>query len=95
MKIKTVEDIWYVYIIECQNGKYYTGITKDVSERFTKHAQGKGAKFTLRNLPKRVVYTEKCANIYDARKHENQIKSWDRKKKIELIGGNLGEASNG
>jgi predicted GIY-YIG superfamily endonuclease len=29
--------IWFVYMLECLNGKIYTGITTDVETRFLKH----------------------------------------------------------
>ena len=37
---------WYVYIVECLDGLYYTGITWDLNERMQQHASGKGSKFT-------------------------------------------------
>lgn len=35
---------WYVYIVKCKNGNYYTGISTDVEERVKKHNSGKGSK---------------------------------------------------
>ena len=42
---------WFVYLLECENGKIYTGITTDVTRRFDEHLKGTGAKFTRANLP--------------------------------------------
>jgi putative endonuclease len=33
---------WFVYIIEADNGKLYTGITTDLSRRFKQHQQHNG-----------------------------------------------------
>ncbi|HBC56914.1 MAG TPA: GIY-YIG nuclease family protein, partial [Gammaproteobacteria bacterium] len=46
MTDQTNKKQWYVYIIECSDGAYYTGITTDLKRRFAEHAgNGKGAKF--------------------------------------------------
>ena len=46
---------WYLYLIECQDGSLYTGITVDVAGRFVKHAAGKGGRYTRSHPPKRVA----------------------------------------
>jgi len=43
MKLQN-DNCWYVYIIEAENGKLYTGIAKDPKKRFEKHKKGKGGK---------------------------------------------------
>ena len=35
---------WYVYILECQDGSFYTGVTNDVDARMKAHTEGKGSK---------------------------------------------------
>ncbi|MCP4650324.1 MAG: GIY-YIG nuclease family protein, partial [PVC group bacterium] len=35
--------MWYLYILECKDGSYYTGITKDIPSRIKRHNAGKGA----------------------------------------------------
>lgn len=76
---------WVVYIIECQNGKYYTGITNDLEKRFMKHKSGKGAYFTKRNPVKAVIYTETCGRMGDALKREAEIKKLTRLQKEKLV----------
>ena len=39
---------WYVYILECQDGSFYTGVTNDVDARMKAHAEGKGSKYVYR-----------------------------------------------
>jgi len=37
---------WYVYILECEDGSFYTGVTNDVDKRMKAHADGKrGSKY--------------------------------------------------
>ena len=65
---------WFVYILECQNGRLYTGITPDLQERFRKHCIGKGAMFTRLNKPLRMIAATTCANRSEASKLERTIK---------------------
>ena len=41
MTAKTTS-VWFVYLLECLNGKIYTGIATNVEARFNKHLTGKG-----------------------------------------------------
>ncbi len=83
------KELWYVYIIECLNGRYYTGITKNVEERFKKHKSGKGARFTTRNPVKAVIYTKKCGRMSDALKKESEIKKLSRTEKENLVNSSI------
>jgi predicted GIY-YIG superfamily endonuclease len=78
---------WYVYIIECKNKTYYTGMTWKPSLRWTQHLSGLGAKYTSIHKPKKLVYLEEYENIEQARIREKQIKNWSQKKKLKLIKG--------
>ena len=73
MTAKTTSD-WFVYLLECLNGKIYTGITTDVDARFNKHLAGKGAKFTRMNPPSHIIASKPCENRSEASKLEYQIK---------------------
>ena len=57
---------WFLYIIECSDGSFYTGITKDVDRRLQEHNAGKASKYTRRRLPVRLRYTEECADRTEA-----------------------------
>lgn len=74
----------YVYILECENGNYYTGIAKDLKKRLTNH--GNGSKYTKANKPKKLVYVEKPENAY---KREPQIKKLKKADKIKLLDSEL------
>ena len=46
------EKPWYLYLIECQDGSIYTGITLDVAARYAAHQNGTGARYTRSHPPK-------------------------------------------
>ena len=48
-------DAWAVYLIECADGRVYTGIARDPQQRYAKHLAGKGARFTRSNPPQRLL----------------------------------------
>ncbi len=75
---------WYVYILECKDGLYYTGITWNVEKRLEQHASGKGSKFTAKHGFKELKYTEEFTNIIQARNREAQLKDFSRVKKEAL-----------
>lgn len=74
-----------VYILECADGSLYTGITTDVSRRFTEHVAGKGGHFTRSHTPVRIAYTENHPDRSSASKREAEIKKWPRERKLALI----------
>ena len=75
----------YTYILECSNGLFYTGSTKDLIRRFKQHQTGNGANFTKKNLPVKLVYFEKYNRIDKAFYREKQIQRWSHNKKEALI----------
>ena len=49
----------YVYIVQCENGLLYVGMSRDVQRRFKQHLHSpKGAKFTKDYAARKVVYQE-------------------------------------
>jgi putative endonuclease len=77
---------WNIYIIECKDGKLYTGITNDLKRRIKQHNSGNGCRFTKYRIPVKLLYTEKASGRSEALKREAQIKKLPRQKKLELIG---------
>lgn len=78
---------WYVYIIECNDSTYYTGLTWNVSNRFEQHISKLGSEYTKEHGVKRIAYVEEHDNLEVARNRELQIKDWSRAKKLKLING--------
>ena len=79
--------MYYVYLLECEDGSLYTGITTDIDRRFAEHARGEGGHYTRAKKAKRMVYTEKHSDRSLASKREAEIKSWPKEKKLRLIQG--------
>ncbi len=65
---------WFVYILECEHGRLYTGITTDIGRRYREHATGRGAAFTRMNKPRRILAFMSCANRSEASRLEARIK---------------------
>ena len=80
-----VMSLWYVYILECQNGHLYTGITNDLEKRLKAHQKGRGAKYTKVFGVRGMVYNEEAGTKVEAMKREREIKCWPRKRKLALI----------
>ena len=78
---------WYVYMLECENDTYYTGLTWCMPNRFEQHLSGKGSKYTAKHKPRKLVYLEEHDDLESARKREKQIKNWSQEKKKKLING--------
>jgi predicted GIY-YIG superfamily endonuclease/alkylated DNA nucleotide flippase Atl1 len=76
---------FYVYIILCKGGSFYTGSTKDVEERAKLHANGRGSRYTKMYPPKRVAYVEQFITRSDAMRRERAIKKLSRKQNRDLI----------
>lgn len=76
---------WYLYILRCGDGSFYTGITTDVAHRLQMHEQGKGAKYTRGRAPLTLVYREICADHGDALRRELAVKKLSKQEKIRLI----------
>jgi len=77
---------YYVYIVECSDGVYYTGVTNDLERRIQQHNDGdnKGS-FTYSRRPVVLKYYEHFQNIKEAISYEKQLKGWSRKKKEALF----------
>ncbi|MGH7738509.1 MAG: GIY-YIG nuclease family protein [bacterium] len=80
-----MSETWFVYLLRCSDGSYYTGITQDVKERFKRHQTGRGAKYTRSRLPVNLVYTEPAETHSQARIREKWLKHRDTYQKEELI----------
>lgn len=76
---------FYVYILLCIDGTFYTGYTKNVEERSRQHENGKGARYTKTHKPKKVAYIEHFNSRSQAMKREKAIKKLSHKQKQDLI----------
>lgn len=77
---------WFVYIVECSDKSLYTGIATDVERRVEEHnTSSKGAKYTSRRRPVKLVYFETSTDRSTASKREYAIKQLSRSEKLKLI----------
>jgi putative endonuclease len=76
---------FYVYILLCRDGSFYTGYTKNLDERTRLHESGKGARYTRIHKPKQVAYVELFDSRAKAMKREREIKKLSHQQKLNLI----------
>ena len=81
---------YYVYILKCADGSYYTGSTNDLSKRIWQHQESVNpATYTFSRRPVELIWSEETVTYHEALTHERQIKGWSRAKKEALIRGNF------
>lgn len=74
-----------VYLVECADGTYYTGIAKDVFARLVEHNESpKGAKYTRSRRPVRLVYQEVAPDRSCAQAREAAIRRLSKGQKAKL-----------
>jgi len=76
---------YYVYVLLCEDGSYYTGYAKDIDSRVKQHMSGVGARYTKLHRPKRLVYTEEFDTIGEAMRREREIKQLSHGEKHRLV----------
>lgn len=75
---------WAVYLIQCQNGAYYCGISNDVGKRWQSHCAGKGAKYTRMHKPVAIKILQDAVDGTAARQNEYRIKQLSAHAKHQL-----------
>ena len=84
---------WTLYILRCEDGSYYTGITKDVHRRIREHSgeagKGKGAKALRGKAPLQLAYQISPLSKSEALKLEYRVKKLSRARKESLVMGQL------
>jgi len=78
--------MFYVYILKCSDGSFYTGHTESLEKRLAQHQQAYFNNcYTVKRLPIALVYQASFTTREQALTIEMQIKGWSRKKKQALI----------
>lgn len=78
-------ETWFVYLMRCEDGSLYTGITNDLPRRFEQHNAGTASRYTRSRLPVVLVYQEQQASRSHALKRELTIKALSRQEKESLV----------
>jgi putative endonuclease len=76
---------WYVYILECYDESFYTGITNDIDKRMATHKSGKGSKYVRAKKFKQILHAISVSDKSEAAKIEYQIKQLERNDKITFF----------
>ena len=76
---------FWVYILRCADGLYYTGHTENLEERILKHQTGEISGYTSTRLPITLMFSEEFPTRWEALTSELQIKGWSRRKKEALM----------
>ena len=87
---------FWVYILRCYDGSYYTGHTDNLEKRVAEHASGAlPGCYTFKRRPVELVFTRTFPTRYEALASERQIKGWSRKKKEAMMRDDLRQAQVG
>jgi putative endonuclease len=79
--------MYYLYILQCSDRSFYTGITTDVKRRVQEHnTSSLGAKYTRGRRPVKLVYTKTFRNRSTASQAESLLKKMSRADKLKFIG---------
>ncbi len=76
---------WFLYLLECNNGAYYAGITNNLESRFAAHVTGKGARYTRANPPIKIIASKSYQDRSTASVAEAYLKSLPRHKKLQYF----------
>lgn len=84
-RISSVNRKYYVYMLQCRDGTFYTGFTTDIHRRLEEHSKGFGSRYTRGRRPVKLVYQESFSSLRAALKREYWIKQLTRKDKEVLV----------
>ena len=76
---------WVLYLLECNNGAFYAGITNNLEQRYAAHLSGKGARYTRANPPLRILASKSYADRSAASVAEAQLKQLPLHKKLNFF----------
>ncbi len=82
---------YWVYILCCKDGTFYTGVTNNLDRRIAEHQNGRNPTcYTFSRRPVILGYASEYRYILDAIRSEKQIKKWSQAKKLAAIHGGYG-----
>ena len=78
--------MYFLYILQCSDNTFYTGVTTNLDRRIKEHNQSKlGAKYTKIRRPVKLIYSKEFLDRSTALVEEYKIKSLTRQEKLNLI----------
>ncbi len=79
------EAVWSLYILECSDGSFYTGVSTDIDRRLREHEKGTASRYTRTRRPVVLLYREECGSRASSLARECAVKSMSRQTKKKLI----------
>ncbi|WP_317196888.1 GIY-YIG nuclease family protein [Flavobacterium coralii] len=77
---------YYVYILRCSDGTFYTGITNNVEARLNQHNAGLNPEsYTYTRRPVSLEYIQEFTDPAQAIAFEKKFKKWSKAKKRHLL----------
>ncbi|MCP5431113.1 MAG: GIY-YIG nuclease family protein [Chromatiaceae bacterium] len=67
--------MWHLYLVRCNDGSLYTGISTDVQRRLAAHGASRGARRLRGRGPLELVYTQAVGDRSQAPAHRYRVKS--------------------
>ncbi len=80
---------FFVYILRCADGSYYTGHTDDLDKRMAAHGAGTASGYTAKRQPLELIWATDCQSRDAAFALEQRLKGWSRAKKEALMRGDF------
>jgi len=80
---------FYVYILRCRDGSYYTGHTDHLDARMVQHSDGIGSAYTSKRRPLELLWATDCQTREQAFELEKQVQGWSRARKEALMRGDF------
>ena len=80
------DDSWFVYLLQCSDGSFYTGVTTDLERRLRQH-NGEivgGANYTRARRPVALSWFEACEDRSVAQQREYLVRRSPRLEKQRL-----------
>jgi len=85
---------FWVYILRCADGSYYTGHTENLEKRLAEHTIGTiPTCYAFKRRPVELVFSQTFPTREEALGTEQQIKGWRRSKKEAMIRNDWSEVS--
>lgn len=84
-KKKKPESVWYVYLVRCNDGSLYCGVTTNVHGRVWAHNNGRGGAYTRSHRPVTLVAQSVGLGKREAHRAEYRIKQLPKDQKVAAL----------
>lgn len=74
-----------MYLLQCRDGTYYTGVARDVERRLAEHNAGRGARYTRGRGPVMMVAASRAMEKRAAYRLEHAVKQLPRRRKAAAL----------